>query len=304
MSTILIALLPIFTLIVLGWVIYQRQWVDAGFWRTAEKLTYYLFLPPLMVVSIARADPTGLDLPALIAAILGGPLALTLLVTLGGRWLTGCDGPALSSMIQGTMRFNTYVGLAAAKALYGTPGVAVFALCVAATVPLANIISVMGLLRFGHNPNQARPSLLKPILTNPLIIGSLTGIAVNLLGGLPLPLAAMCDILGAASLPIGLLCVGAGLQLAEFRRGPRPLLLTTLARLVMIPCAIAVLAAWLGLSGLPQQVAIMFGALPTAPAAYILARQMGGNDRLMAAIVTLQTLGAMVTMPAILILLT
>ena len=304
MSSILDALVPIFTLIVLGWVIFQRQWIEASFWRTAEKLSYYLFLPPLMVVSIARADPTGLDLPALIAAILGGPLILTLLVTLLGRALTGCDGPALSSMIQGTMRFNTYVGLAAAKALYGTPGVAVFALCVAATVPLANVISVMGLLRFGHNPNQVRPSLLKPILTNPLIIGSVSGIVINLAGGLPLPLAAMFDILGSASLPIGLLCVGAGLQLTEFRRGTGPLLLTSLARLIMIPCAIAGLALWLGLSGLPQQVAVMFGALPTAPAAYILARQLGGNDRLMAAIVTLQTLGAMVTMPVILTLLT
>ena len=43
---------------------------------------------------------------------------------------------------------------------------------------------------------------------------------------------------------------------------------------------------------------VLFAALPGSPAAYILARQMGGDGRLMAGIITLTTLASVVTLPA------
>ena len=44
-------------------------------------------------------------------------------------------------------------------------------------------------------------------------------------------------------------------------------------------------------------VVVIAGSVPSASASYVLARQLGGNARLMAEILTLQTLLAMVSMP-------
>lgn len=57
------------------------------------------------------------------------------------------------------------------------------------------------------------------------------------------------------------------------------------------------LAAVSGLPPLETAVVVLFAALPGAPSSYILARQMGGDAPLAAAVVTVQTLLSMLTLP-------
>ena len=61
-------------------------------------------------------------------------------------------------------------------------------------------------------------------------------------------------------------------------------------------------SGFLGADGLTAAIAVMFNALPTATSTYILARQMGGDAPLMAAMITLQTAVALVTLPLVLVL--
>jgi predicted permease len=60
------------------------------------------------------------------------------------------------------------------------------------------------------------------------------------------------------------------------------------------------LAMAMGLSGTLVQACVLLAALPTATSSYILARQLGGDAPLMAAIVSGQTLLAVATIPLIL----
>ena len=65
-----------------------------------------------------------------------------------------------------------------------------------------------------------------------------------------------------------------------------------------IAAALVLVLAWaLGLDGVSRDVALLFAALPTATSAYILARQLGGDAELMAALITGQTLLAMLSLP-------
>ena len=103
------------------------------------------------------------------------------------------------------------------------------------------------------------------------------------------------------ALPLGLLSVGAALDLTALRSSGRVLYISSAIKLLLFPLIAWGVAYGLELSALASQVLIIFAAMPTATSAYILARQLGGDAPLMAAIITAQTLFAMLTIPLVLL---
>nr|CAA6800090.1 MAG: Unknown protein [uncultured Thiotrichaceae bacterium] len=110
------------------------------------------------------------------------------------------------------------------------------------------------------------------------------------------------DNLSLMALPIGLLAVGAGLQLQALRDAGATFAWSSAVKLVILPLLSWFLAGALGLDHSAQQMLTLFAALPTAASAYILARQLGGNAELMAGIITGQTLLAMLSLPLVIVL--
>jgi len=86
-------------------------------------------------------------------------------------------------------------------------------------------------------------------------------------------------------------------------RGSRPVLVDSGLKLLILPLLTALACRLLSIGDLAMAVAVIFAALPTATSSYILAQQMGGDARLMAALLTVQTLAAVVTMLLLLLLL-
>jgi hypothetical protein len=97
--------------------------------------------------------------------------------------------------------------------------------------------------------------------------------------------------------------VGAGLVPAALARAGPTVLLASVLKLLVLPLLAALGADIVGLEGLAYSVALIAAAVPTAPNSFILARQLGGDAELMAAILTAQTLAAIATMPLMLWLL-
>ncbi len=304
MIAALAALIPVFVLILLGWGMRRRAFVPDSFWAPAEKITYYVTFPALLTVNLAEAPVEGLPwavlaalLACVTAAAVGGLIVLRPL-------LADVGGAAFSSMLQGTVRPNTYIGLAAAAALWGAEGVTLTAICIAVVVPMVNLISVAALLHYAAPRRPSALQIVRPIVTNPLILACLLGIVINW-SDLPLPpgVAPTLKILGGAALPIGLLAVGAGLDLGALRGTGAPVLVSSVFKLVLLPAAAAAGGLLLGLPATVVGVATLYAGLPASASAYVLARQMGGDAPLMATIITAQTLLAFLTIPtAILIL--
>ena len=142
-DAILAALAPIFLLILFGHLLARTGFPGAGFWAPAERLTYYVLFPSLLVSSLATAPLGATALGPLALVLAGSVLAATLLLLLC-RPLFGVDGPGFSSVVQGAVRFNTYVGLAAAYALLGQHGLTLAAVAIAVLVPLVNVVCVGG----------------------------------------------------------------------------------------------------------------------------------------------------------------
>ncbi|SFR47558.1 hypothetical protein SAMN04488005_2385 [Yoonia tamlensis] len=289
---------PLFALICLGYILVQRGFPDAGFWPAAERINYFLLFPALLVSSLADApirDPLVLRLGGVaVAIILVAALALSLI-----RRFRPMPAARFGPVLQGTVRFNTYLGLAIIATIAGPVGIERAAVYLAIAVPLVNVLSIMSLTEAG----QGRPAsaMLRTMARNPLILACLAGIALALTGwGLPFGIGRFLDLLAQASLPLGLLCVGAALQPASLRRDGLTLAVTAALRLLLMPLLSVFVARTMGLNGVEVLVLIVFSAIPTAPTSYVLTRQLNGDGTLMAGIVTSQTIAAIATIPLVL----
>lgn len=303
MLTVILAIVPIFLLIAIGGGMKRVGFPGDAFWPLADKLTYYVFFPALLVDNLSSARLGGLDPTGLLGALLAGILLQALLVYLL-RPLARVDGPGFTSVFQGAVRFNTFVGLGAVAALEGGAGLTVFAVAIALAIPLLNFLCVLTLARYGaHGQGTSLRAQLLFLAKNPLIIACLLGIAMNTLDiTLPPGIAPVFKMLGSMAAPMGLLTVGAGLQWQSIRMGGRAVALSCALKLLAYPALLYMLSRLWGLGALETKILVLWGTMPTASASYILARQMGGDAPLAAAIVTISTLLAFVTMPVIMLL--
>jgi predicted permease len=325
MLAVILALAPIFALILLGQGLKRFRFVSDAFWPAAEKLTYFVTFPALLVGNLARADLRSLSWYGIAGSVMAATLLSGFAVLVLERSLLKADSLPMgrataSSVFQGSVRPNTYVALAAAAALFGPSGTTITAICIAATVPLVNVMAVSALTHMIPTGRSVGiTSVLWGIVKNPLIIACTLGIGLNILSwSLPPVLEPLLDILGRAALPIGLLAVGAGLSLKiypspeattrpKLRHVLTPLLCSAVLKLLFLPLLtgfllllislIAPLFGGTSLDGVTFGTVVLWAGLPCAASAYVLARQMGGDAAMMAAIITWQTLAAMLTLP-------
>ena len=296
------ALLPVFGLILAGAVLARVGPLTDDGWRAVENLTYWLLLPALLILKLGGTDLSGYTIGPMVAAM-AGPILIVTAFLLMLRPVTRIAGPPYTSVIQGAIRQNTYIGVASVGALYGPVGEALAAVGIAAVIPLVNALSVWVLTRMAGERPSGPLDVLIAIFRNPIFIACLVGIALNVSGiGLHPLLAEGLDLLARGALALGLLAVGAGLKFAVLRRGWPALLLANAMKLGAVPALTLLLAAPLGLSGVALQVAVLFNALPSSASSYVFARQLGGDHELMAAILTTQVILATATIPVFLAL--
>jgi hypothetical protein len=302
-GALLLALVPIALLIGLGSALRRAGFLAETFWPQAERLGYYVLLPSLFVHGLATAHLDGVPVLTLAAVLVASTLAVSL-VLLALQPRLALDGAAFTSVFQGGIRFNNYVGVSAAVGLFGTQGVALAAVANAAIVPTVNVLCVLVFARFGAAGRLAPMAIARQLALNPLVVASFVGIGLQATG-LPLPVGVepVLKALGQASLPLGLLCVGAALDFGTARTWVRPLAVTSAVKFGLMPLATVLACLALGLRGPAAATALLFQALPTASSSYIMARQLGGDAPLMAGIIALQTVLAGAALPLVLLVL-
>ena len=302
MIGIAFAVAPTFVLIVIGFGA-RRLIVAQDFWNTLDRLVYWLLIPALFLSKIAAADLAATPLGSFAAILYVGFFG-----ALGFGWLAqrlaGLAPAQGSDVMQGSGRFNTFMGLAIAEALYGTAGLQAGVLGSALLVPVVNVSVVTALaMMLGVHGGSRIAATLRELRRNPLILSILAGLALNLSGLHRVPvLHDSAAMLGQAGLPIMLLTVGANLQLRRGAVAPGPLAFAVIGKLAVFPLCVAAAVLVLQPPVLVAQVAMIYAALPVAASAYTLARQMGGDAPLMAAMISAQTLLAFFTVPATLAL--
>jgi hypothetical protein len=283
-------LLPDFLLIVLGAVLYRFAPFEKGLWAGLEQIVYFVLFPSLLFLSTATSDFHG---PGIASVIMIGFGATLTGIVLGSLARIAKPNPLdFASGFQCAFRFNSYISLAAASRLGGAQGTALMAILLGLNVPLANVAAVYALARHGQT------HFISAMVRNPLIIATLAGLLCNALGvTLPDTLSATLSRLGAASIALGLMTVGAGLRLSASRASPALQGWFLGVKLLVLPALALFAAMQLGLPPLQRVIVVTFAAMPSASSAYILAARMGGNGPLVAYLVSIGTLISAVTLP-------
>ncbi|WP_321489778.1 AEC family transporter [uncultured Hyphomonas sp.] len=296
MSGFLYALLPVIAIVTLGHILSVRKWIPAESWRAIERLSYVVLFPALIVRTLANA-PFETAPWRLAGALILSQFALAG-VGLLGRFLPGMPRPAVGSVIQSNVRWNTMIGLSIGSLLFGQEGLALVTIAAAAMIPTANVLSVYALIAHADRPHGPAPKPLLALVKNPIVLACIAGLGLATANiELPELLDDSLGILGDAALALGLLSAGAGVDLSALRRaGPRTFG-WSLVRLIGLPVLAVAFGVMLGLSGVALTIAVICAATPTATSSYILARELGGDAPLAANLIAVETVLAMLTMP-------
>jgi predicted permease len=284
-------LLPDFLLILLGFILVRFTQLDKNIWTSAEKLVYYLLFPALLFNAInqTRFDWSGTYTMIFVAAIaFFSAMGLSFLA----KYVFKPTDLSWSSGFQTAFRFNSYIAFAAAGRLAGEEGVALMALISGCLVPIANAAAVWSLAK--HSESH----IFKELIKNPLIIATVLGLISNVLGlRLPDYLALSLSRLGAASIALGLLSVGAGLMWVKSKKDGALVAYWTSIKLLACPALALFFGKYFELPQAQLNSVVLFAAMPTATSAYVLANRMGGDGALVAICISVMTLGAAITLP-------
>jgi len=288
-------LFPDFSLIACGWLLCRYTPLDRRVWDQVESLVYYFLFPVLLFHSIVRSPldfgATSHLLTAGVGVGLSGIALAYMLPFLPGIG-THIDRRDHAASAQIAFRFNSFICLALADRMAGPAGLLMIAVLIGVCVPLFNIAAVWPMAR------HAQTGLARQLIRNPLIIATLSGLVANLLGfSVPNWLEPTLTRIGAASLALGLMAAGAGMQFATLARGKVLAVSVLSIRHLVLPLIAWGLAGALQLGGAQAAVLMTFSAVPTASSAYVLAARMGYNGPYVAGLVTLSTLLGVASLP-------
>lgn len=295
------AILPILFIVLLGYTVRQiGPWPD-DFYKMVNQLCFRLFLPIHLFCSIYSVDSLAEINWNVICFILFGVILCLALGVLVSRVFV-LDRGQKGVIAQAAFRSNQAIlGLPLANALGGEASMAFASLTTSVCVPLFNILAVVTLTVFSDNSEQkiSIRSLCRRIVTNPLIIGCVSGIMfvvirqfLPAIGGVPvfsirnqLPsLYQALTTLSKIASPMMLFVLGTRLNFNQIPGLLPQLLLGSFMRLVVCPAMVLGLALLLreplGLGTLEMPSLIAVSSTPVAVSSAVMVQEMGGDDHL------------------------
>ena len=288
-------LFPDFSLILCGYLICRFTALGRSVWEQVESLVYYFLFPVLLFHSIVKSpldvgEASGIIVAGL--AMTGAGIVLAYALPHVPGLARGMNMRDHAAAAQVAFRFNSFIALALADRLAGARGLQLIAVLIGVCVPLVNVAAVWPMARQGQTHFAAA------LVRNPLIVATALGLAANLLGfRVPAWLEPTVTRIGAASIALGLMAAGAGLQFGQLAANKALSVGVLTIRHVLLPLVAFGLALALRLDAVQTTVLLAFSALPTASSAYVLAVRMGCNGGYVAGLVTLSTLLGMASLP-------
>ncbi len=291
------AVLPMFLTLAAGYISQKAGILTREDVPRFNRVAFRIFLPCLLFYNIYTSDLSSAVNPGLIAFAAGGVLLVFLFSFLYARFLVKKeDWKAV--IAQGMFRSNFVImGIPIAQALVGQDNIGSVTVLIAVVVPMFNFLSVI-LLEYFRGGRVRILKILTEALKNPLIIGSLIGIAFQLLHiRLPAPALKAVSNLGNVASPLQLFLLGAFFRFDGLRRYLRPLFAVTAVKLFLTPAVMLTVAAMLGIRGGDFVGLIGVFASPTAVNSFTMVQQMNcGDEELAGDIVVLTSAVSIVSM--------
>lgn len=305
MHTIFVVVLPIFALILLGYLCRKTGRLGGHAASEINRMVVWLCLPALLFKVTATTPWSELWQPGFILSFGTGTLlvyACTLLWRLySGASLASASVDGLSAGYANT----GYIGIPLCLLVFGQAGLQPALISSLIVVCVLFAIAVM-LIEIGQqqekNLLRATGVVIAALAKNPLVISPAAG-ALWAGTGLGLNQAAVhfLDMLAAATTPCALISLGLFLaqkQVPSSHNSPWPLVLL---KLIGQPLITAFLAFKVfALAPLWAYSAVLLSALPTGTGPFMLAEYYGREAGVISKTILLSTLGSLLTLPLLL----
>lgn len=289
-------LIPIFLLILLGYIFKRIGFPHIEFWKHLDRFNYFVLFPSLLIYKLSTAKTDTVQSIDFIVVTALSIILVALFLIIYNHRNGGFKNDSFTSIFQGGIRFNTYVYLALVNALFHDKGLIIAALLITFMIPLLNLLCIGSFSYYINTSKITLLSFLRSVFKNPLILACLFGGSLNFFDiRLPFVIENSLSILSHAALPLGLLSVGVGLHFANLYQMKKEILLSSVAKLFLLPLTILFLGKIFGVESLYLSIIVIFGTIPTATSAYILAKELGGDIKLISSIISFQTLVSIFT---------
>lgn len=292
---------PIFLLIMLGYVLTRVKLWDAHFLKIANEVCFKCLLPVLLFYNVATADIFAVFNLKLILYICFCACAICGLLFLVIPMFVK-DPKRRGVMIQGTFRSNFLLfGVPLGLSIGGDEGAVLAAVVASFYVPVINMLSVISLYSFSDAENKSLKTAAIGIVKNPLIIGGVSGLIFSLIRntiGFEMPVimdTTLFNIKSAAT-PMAFLILGGDLKFGNMLRNVKFSFFSVLGKIVLIPAVMLTISALLGFDQLEMAILIAVFATPNAVSSYAMARNYEADYELAGEIITLGTLLSVLTM--------
>ena len=287
---------PIFMIMVIGYVLGRMKIISDKTNSEMNKVVFKVCLPLQLFNNVYTSNITESFNPMLVALA-----AVSVLAIFGVAMLiavtTEKDNAKRGVMAQGMFRANFVIfGVPVVTALFGDEAAAKASILIAVVVPMFNVLAVIALTVFGSAQFNAK-KILKGIVTNPLIIASLLGLAFLIIG-IPIPsqIHTVIKDLGKIATPLAFILLGASFKFGEVRQYIKHLSITLTMRLILFPLGVIIAGVLLGFRNAELAILLTMSGSPVAVSSYTMAQQMGGDDKLAGQLVVLSSILCIITM--------
>ncbi|MBL0952553.1 MAG: AEC family transporter, partial [Pseudomonas sp.] len=269
--------------------------IDTPFIDTASSLVFRGTMPTLLFLGVVKADLDAAMQPQLLTYFFLATVASFFVAWAWAIWRVPFEDRGIYT--QGAFRGNNgIVGLALATSMYGDYGLSVGSLLAALVILCYNALSAVVLAIYSPGVKPGAKAIVRSIVTNPMIIGVLLAVPIAY-WKIPLPqwFLTSAEYFAQMTLPLALICIGGTLSLASLHRSSGTAIGSGMMKMVWLPL-LSTSGAWLlGFRGADLAILFLYFASPTAAASFVMARAVGANHELAAAIIVITTLAAVVT---------
>ena len=308
-AAVLDVVLPVFGIVLAGYLCGRFGLLGQASSEALNSFVYFVALPALFFVSMARVPVADvLNLPFL-AAFGGGVLIVAVISLPVSKLVFGNGlGPSGLHALSATFANTGYMGIPLLVTAFG-PSAALPAII--ATVLNGAVVMAIGIavieadLARGRGAGRIVADVATGVAKSPLVLSAVAGILASALA-LPLPnaLVTFCDILGAAAPPCALFAIGLFMAGRAITTGMGEVAWLTALKLLVQPAVTWVIAVpLLGLDPLWAACAVTLAALPTGSLVFVLASQYGVYTQRATAAILVSTVFSVVTLSALLAML-
>lgn len=295
------ATIPVFLVMVIGYIIKQIGIIDEPFTETLNKFNYKITLPVLLFKDIAESDFYAVwDTKYVLYCFISTLVSIAAIFIGAGLFYKNKD--RLGEFIQASYRSSAAVlGIAFIQNIYGSSGMA--PLMIIGTVPLYNVAAVLILSFTGPNAHgMDKASVIKSvrnIITNPIIIGIALGMMVSSQRIVfPFIVSKTIGNLSVLATPLALLGLGAGFEGRKALKQIPPTIAASILKLVILPALFLPLAIHMGFTQEKLVAILIMLGSPTTVSCYIMSKNMGHEGTLTSSVVVATTFLSSVTLTA------